>query len=216
MSRRQEKFRVVSVNDPAIDTERMTVAEMRAYYESRDEKLIAPFIKAGQQPLWYHVREIPRRLMKQVDAVDVASFRAERAFLAGVTAIEGLPQPDGASLSVLALSRDGNDMIREETLDEHGIAWGAVSEIGLLCWDHSFLAQRTARTYRLPLTSLEALSARAFRSAASSPSSPAPNSESTSQAASDNPPEPATHNSASASDAPTAATATQTPSQAGA
>jgi hypothetical protein len=216
MSKRQSNFRVLSINDPAIDTARMTQQQIRDYFETRDEAKIAPFLKSDARPMWFHVREIPRRLMKQVAAVELAAFRNERAFLAGVTAIENLPQGDGFMPGPFAPARDQNDMLPEEVLEQREIPFGITDEIGLLCWDHSFLAGRTARTYRVPLTSLETLSARAFLSAASSPSSPAPSNSGTSSAASEASGEtgPRPPSSGAGSGSPTDADAAATPSQA--
>lgn len=208
MSKRQQTFRVVSVNDEAIDTESMTSAQMVAYFETRDEKLITPHIKPGSKPRWFHVREIPRRLTAgYVAAVSVDSVRCERAFHAGVTAIDDGDAP-------ITLTRK-NDVLQDETLDELGISWGELEEVGLIAWDHSFLVRKTVRSYRLPPTSLEALSRRPFKgspNAASSPSSPATSSDSASSAASS---EGAVEASSSAQDGddcakPTDATATET------
>ncbi len=216
MSKRLSNFRVVSINDPAIETERMTMVQMREYFETRDETKITPFIKPGAHPIWFHIREIPRRMMKQVAAVELDSYRKERAFLAGVVAVANLPQDDGAPLPMLEPPRDKGDMIAEEFLDERGLDYGTTDEIGLLCWDHSFLARKTGRTYRLPPTSLEALALRAFLSAGSSPSSAVPSSSNTSSVAHEEPSEtaPKPSSSGASSASPTDATAMETPLQA--
>lgn len=180
MSNRLSNFRVVSVHDPAIDTERMTVVQMREYFETRDEAKITPFLKPGSHPVWFHIREIPRRMMRQVAAVDVDSYRKERAFLAGVEAVANLPGERGEPIPLYQPTRDSGDFIAEAFLDDRGLDYGTIDEIGLVCWDHSFLARKTARTYRVPLTSADALGMRAYLSAASNPSSRAPSSSATS------------------------------------
>ena len=201
MSKRQERFRVVSVNDPAIETERMTVAEMTAYYVNRDEALIRPFIKPGSQPTWFMVGEIKRRLWASYvlkTAQDDTALRHERAFLAGVDSIENLPQEDAQPISLFEPERSGG-IIREEVLERYGLDACTVEEIGSICLEHGFLARRTRRTYRLPPMCLEYLSQRVFRHVASSPSSPAPSSSSTSSATSETPSETAPQPSGSES-----------------
>lgn len=177
MSKRQERFRVVSVHDEAIDTARMTAGEMATYIDARDEKLIAPFIKPGAQPMWFHVGEIQRRLWSPfVNAVDVDSVRFERAFMAGISMVENVPQDDGPVLPTwVPDDRSKLGAMSDKSLERFDP--GVVDEIGCVVWDHSFLARKTARSYRLPHTSRVALSARDFRRAESSPSSQATSSD---------------------------------------
>lgn len=216
MSFRAATFRVVSVMDPAIDTDRMTQADMIAYYEKRDEKLIAPFIKPGEKPVWYHVREVPRRLWSSYVAADPSpTVRNERCFLAGVTKVENLPQDDGGTLPAFELTKLGGfDVIAEDQLVRFSPQ--EVDEIGAVIWTHSFLARKTARIYQVPPTSREVLSMRAFLPAASSPSTPAPSNSAPSsaepKAQGETGPTPSSSGASSA--AATAATATETPSQA--
>lgn len=163
MSMKQEQFRIVSVNDPAIDTERMPLETMVKYIETRDEKLVLPFIRPGGQPTWFHIREIPRRLMTRFvqSAAAVESMRNEHAFRAGVLTVENLHQEDGPVRSSWKAPRTEDDVIPEDVLEQR-FSPSEVDEVGAVVWNHSFLARRMRRTYRLPHTSREALSVRDF------------------------------------------------------
>lgn len=215
MSMKEERFRIVSVNDPAIDTERMPIETMLKYIETRDEKLIAPFMRAGEQPTWFHIREIPRRLMTRFvqSASAVPSMRNEHAFRAGVTVVENVHQDDGPFLTSWELPRTNDDVVTEETLEQR-FSPSEVDEIGAVIWNHSFLARRMRRTYQLPHTSREVLSGRAFLPADANPSLPATSSAEASPAPSPAPEKTETASSASAdsSASPTAATAAETQS----
>jgi len=215
VSYRKETFRVVSVLDPAIDTERMTQAQMKEYFETRDEAKIAPFIKPGAKPTWFHIREIPRRLCSGfVGTPDAHFVRNERAFMAAVTRIQNLHQEDGSVMAEFEPSRQ-HDVIPEEVLEERGISEAEIQEVGAVAWTHSFLARRMRRSYPVPLICLEVLAARDFLPAESSPSSQATSSGEASSASQAALSETAntTAPSADSSASPTAATATATPSE---
>lgn len=215
MSMKQERFRIVSVNDPAIDTERMPIETMLKYIETRDEKLILPFVRPGGQPTWFHIREIPRRLMTRFvqSASAVPSMRNEHAFRAGVSLVENLHQDDGPFLVSWEPPKTSDDVIDEDALEQR-FSPAEVEEVGAVIWNHSFLARRMRRTYQLPHSSREILSGRDFRSAAASPSLQATSSDAASPAASPALAETATASTASAcnSASPTAATATESAS----
>lgn len=178
MSMKQEQFRIVSVLDPAIDTENMPMETMQRYIETRDEKLITPYIRPGGLPTWFHIREIPRRLMTRFvqSAAGVESMRNDHAFRAGVVLVENVHQEDGPHLVSWKPPRTKDDVLPEDVVEQR-FSPAEVDEVGCVIWHHSFLARKMRRTFPLPHTSLEALSARVFLRVAASPSLPATSSD---------------------------------------
>ncbi len=139
---REEKFRVVSATDPAIDKERMPWATMQKYWATRDFALVEPYLKAvvgKDAPIVYHVRPIPNELFESwVDVVDIDSWRWKRAFMAGVELVENLPQRDGTSTSWTRSS--GSQHMTEEEAGRFPAE--ARKEIGRVIYEHSFLDPR--------------------------------------------------------------------------
>lgn len=165
---------VVSVNDDALDTERMTHAEMRRYVEARDYDLVKDRIKPGRRLQQYHTREVTRRMLTRfVLEVPDEAERFERAFMCGVVEVKNVLQRDGSILPAWKPStKDGN--VSEEDLERFPET--DVMEVGSVILQRSFLAPRTVRAYQLPLTCQHALAQREFRLADATPPSPAPSS----------------------------------------
>lgn len=218
MSMRQQKFRIVVGADTAIDHEAMTIAQMREYLDSRDEQKIAPFIKAGSKPTWFHIREIAHDQWDEIDEARSEGQRYMLCFQAGVIRVENLVQEDGPVLTNWEPSRehssDSHAPMSEKNLTR--FSRYEVQEVGRAVYQHSFLASRMRRSYLPPLSCLEVLGALVFRRADVSPSSPATSSDAASPAEeSQAPGETAIPNGspASGSGAPMVATATGTPFQ---
>ncbi len=140
---REEKFKVVSVKDPAIDKGRMPWATMKQYWETREFSIIEPYFKAGESPVIYHIAAVTNSLFDTfVDLVDYEAIKLKRAFLAGVVMVENLQQRDGTVTSWVSSKPDPNKpgMTEEESWrfpPEHR------AEIGRVVYEHSFLDPRT-------------------------------------------------------------------------
>jgi hypothetical protein len=207
----EKPFVVVSVLDPAIDTESMPIEDMIKYYESRDTALLK--FKPGRQPQRYHLREVKQSVWESwVMASELESVRHLRAFMCSVIRVDNILQRDGSILSAPwepsnreAASMLDGDVERFSASDR--------AEIGAVAFARSFLAPRTVKTYPLPPTLRPSLAAREFLRADATPPSPAPSSgEASSSAAAAATPPPAStagtrSSSASATVDPTAATA---------
>jgi len=210
-------MRVVSVNDPAIDTESMTAAEMWKYIAERDFNLISKHFRAGQQPTIFHIDEVSRVLWEDyVDASPNDAVRRKRCFLAGVRSVENLYQRDGRFIASWEPPTNSDGVMKPEALERFSPA--EVAEIGEVIRLHSFLAPRMRRSYALPDTCLEALttSGRMYRRADANQSSPESSSvEASSQSAGSPETTAQTEPTSSGSDvrsaSPTDATATATP-----
>jgi hypothetical protein len=177
---RAEKFAVVSVLDPAIDTERMPAKSMAEYITTRDLKHVDPYLKPGELPTIYHVRAVPHSLWEQyVMAVDNQAERYRRCFMAGVERVQNIYQDDGPRIESWQPGKPG-ELMPEEMCVRFSPA--EREEIGSVVWSHSFLPRRTAANFRLPPSSHAALIERTFRPAAANPSSPASDSEKASSA----------------------------------
>ena len=184
---RQERFSVVSVLDPAIDTERMTASAMREYLESRDMRKLEPFLKPGSKPTRYHVREVPHELWETfVMGGGSESERYRRAFMCGVERIDELYQNDGTTIANWTPSTDALGVMRPEAVVR--VSAQEREEIGAVVWYHSFLARRIEGCFRLPPSSRDLLIERPFRHAAASPNSPVLSSAAASSQAASVPP----------------------------
>jgi hypothetical protein len=167
---REERIKVVSVLDPAVDTESMSVTEMADYLKTRDFKKLK--FKQGVKPTVYHLKEAARPLwVSWVMAVDGDAERAARCFQACVERVENLYQRDGVCLP--DWKPNGYPM-PDESLERFSL--NDILEIGQVAWDHSYLPARIEPSYRLPPTSHTCLIRRDFRLADASPSQPAASS----------------------------------------
>ena len=208
----EDTFRVVSVLDPGIDTERMTMKELRAYSDSRDIAKIEPFYKPGSLVTEYLCREVPHALWERfVMADDSQAAQFRRAFQAGIVSAKNLPQRDGTFVPSWSPPRI-NDVATDESMERFSAS--DRTEIGLVIWQRSFLAPRTAPTYPLPDSVVVCLGARGFRRAEPSPSTPATSSdEASSRSAATQAAQPETDkrgdNCAETSASPTDASATE-------
>lgn len=165
---------VISVNDDAIDTEAMSVAEMLAYAKTRDVGKLR--FKQNARPTRYHVREVPHALMESwVLAASGEAEQCRRAFLAAVVQVDNLPQRDGTTLP----SWTPPGMPTADSMpDAEAVRFSAAdrTEIGMVALERSFLAPRIVRAYHLPPSSVRLLELREFRRVDASPASPAPSS----------------------------------------
>lgn len=210
MSSDEKPFVVVSVLDPAIDTEQMTTAEMVEYARDRDIKRLK--FKPGRQPTRYHLREIRHSVWETyVTATDDESVRYRRAFLCAVLKVENLLQRDGGILPEYQHA----SVPREPALPESEAERyqpRVREEIGMVAFTRSFLGWGTEPVYRVPHTLVPYLEARTYRRAGATPDEQAPSSSAASPASA---PSLATHDatpsaaseSGSSCATPTAATA---------
>lgn len=153
---RQESFATISVIDPAIDHARISRTApdvLIKYARCRDLKLLDPYIKPGQRPTIYHVKEVPHSrwesYVKELGDSNIAE-QYRRALLAGLVRIENLYQRDGTYLPKWDPTRE-DGLIPEESLVR--IAPQQREEIGAVIWYHSFLDPRINDFCRLPRTS---------------------------------------------------------------
>lgn len=174
---REEKFKVVSATDPAIDKGRMPWETMKRYWETREFSLVEPYFKPGEQPIIYHVRAVTNALFDNyVDWVDYDSVKHKRAFCAGVELVENLPQRDGSFTSWSSSkppSPNTPGMTEEEAArfpPEHR------TEIGRVIYAHCFLDPRKPLSLPPPPMSEQYLRATDFLGAAESQSTAVPNS----------------------------------------
>lgn len=173
---REDRIRVVSVLDPAIDRDVMTVADMNEYVRTRDFSKLR-FVP-GVEPQVYHIREIPHGLWERyVKSASTLSDeeRWRRAFLCGVTRVENLYQRDGTTIPDWdpPKAAPGLDVMADAALERF---WPAErEEIGALVLHHSFLHPRIAPSYPLPPMCLARLEELRFRRADASPSLPVQN-----------------------------------------
>jgi hypothetical protein len=173
---RAEKLQLVSVLDPAIDTERMGFRDdMVSYFEKRDFSKLVPFIKPGAKPTVFFVREIPHALWDWVDAAEGENARSVRAFRCGVYRVENIAQGDGTYLpDYEPTGKLGGAVIVSEEEMSARFSREECVEIGSVVYQHSFLARRIDLSYQLPASCLAQLLPLPFRSAAANPSGAAP------------------------------------------
>lgn len=166
---RKERFVAISTLDPALDTERMTWDDLGAYTRTRDPGKILPFVKPGEFPTTYHLRECPSVLWSWVMAAgDNDAERCERAFRACVERVDNLYQRDGARLDSWAPTTT-NGTPRPMGDDEIArFPRSHIAEIGMVAFEHSFLERRIEGCFRLPALLVEQLVRRTFRPAESS------------------------------------------------
>src|SRR3990172_885192 len=169
---REERFRVVSVLDPAIDTAAMLVKQMIEYQEKRYYPLIQRFFKPGEKPTVFHVREIPRALWSHVQAAGDKSEVWKRAFRCGVEKVEDVYNKDGVTTpewKPVGVRLADKTVMTDEEFEEH-FAPHEWEEIGAVIHTHSFLHRRIAVRYPLLSSCLELLGHRPFLPADPSPS----------------------------------------------
>lgn len=161
---RSERFKVVSVLDPALD---LTVAEAVKYHHERNFDTLR--FLPGEKPTVFHVREVPHGLWESfVGACNTERERFYRAFAAGVERVENLVQTDGVALPTWAPSQRLprlKDVVIMSDEECHLFSPAEREEIGSVVYQHSFLHRKIAVDYRLPASLEELLPRRQFRHA---------------------------------------------------
>lgn len=176
---KEENKVLVSVLDPAIDTESMTMDDMSGYAESRD--LARLKFKPGVPVTRYHTREIRHDVMESyVMAAPTDAEKYRRAFLCGVVRVENIVQRDGSIITDWTPPSVGKLPAMPDSEAERFSA-AERQEIGLCIFDRSFLAPRTVPGFRLPHTLLRYLAERAYRPVDASQASQAPSKGEASQ-----------------------------------
>lgn len=211
MSTDERPFVVVSVLDPAIDTENMTREEMLAYARDRDIKRLK--FKPGKQPTRYYLREIRHSAWEPyVTATEDESVRYRRAFLAALLKVDNLMQRDGSILpewQPAGLPRA--DWLPDAEAERFQPR--VREEIGMVAFTRSFLGWGIEPSYLVPDSLVRFWAARTFRPADATRSEQAPSSAEASRERADSTLTFAATASvasgfASSSETPTAATAT--------
>lgn len=172
----QEETKVfVSVLDPAINTESMTITDMSGYAESRD--LTRLKFKPGVPVTRYHTREIRHDVMESyVMAAPTEPERYRRAFLCGVVRVENIVQRDGSVITDWTPPSLGKFPAMPDSEGERFSA-AERQEIGLCIFDRSFLAPRTVPGFRLPPMLPRFLAEREYRPADANRASQAQSSD---------------------------------------
>lgn len=164
---RQERFKVISVDDEAIDTESMPFDVMADYSKTRDIKLLMPYIRPGMQPVVFHVKAVPHAMWESfvMSGGQHEDVRFRRAFICGVELVENIPSEDGR---LLTLKPEHNVPGVGATWTEDEInkrfAPSEVLEIGSVVFHHSFLPRRKSLIWELPSLCAAQLVNRKFRS----------------------------------------------------
>ncbi len=165
---RAEKFKTVSVLDPAIDHESMLVSEMSEFLKTRDFPIVSKYFKPGQKPTVFNIREVPHGLWDSYVMAGTTSDsdRFRNAFQCGVEKVENLYQSDGTMLPSWAPSQRAGDQVILST-KEADIYFSPEEreEIGSVIFKHSFLSKRIAALFVLPSLCLERLDQHRFRRA---------------------------------------------------
>jgi hypothetical protein len=165
---RDQKFRAVSIVDPALN---ISVPEAFEYVKTRDFKSLK--FQPGEKPTVYHVTEVPHGMWEEyVAATDNVHERYRRAFQCGVERVENLVQPDGVAIPSWTPSTRHQRLNVLYISDEECQLFSPYEreEIGSVVYQHSFLARRIKLSYLLPPSLEELFRVRTFRPVASSPS----------------------------------------------
>ncbi len=215
----EKPFVVVSVLDPAIDTESMRFEDMLKYRDKRDISLLK--FKPGCQPQRYYLREVRDRVWEpwvaaagyDEDTGRPTPLACLRAFMCAVTRVDNILQRDGSILPGAWSPAGLPDAPSMLDADVERFSKSDRAEIGAIAFARSFLAPRTVETYPLSPTLRRAMVEREYLPADATPPSPALSNDaaSSAQAAAAAPlsesTAPTRSNSASATVDPTAATA---------
>lgn len=166
---RPERFKVISVDDEAIDTESMSSDVMIEYVKKRDINLLTRYIKPGSRPTVYHVKAVPHSMWQSfvMAGGDHDDIRCRRAFMCGVEEVEGLISNDGTQVNLKPEHHNaqaGGKAFTDEEVNKR-FAPSEVLEIGAVIFRHSFLPLRKSVTWHLPSLCAERLGLRLFRSA---------------------------------------------------
>ena len=168
---RAEHFKAVSVLDPGLDTERMPLGTMIAYFNARDIATVEPYMPAGKCVV-FHCREVPHSLWSLIENAGTDEARNRVAFMCGVTRVDGLVQDDGVVLpSWSPMGKSGDVAVMTEAEINGRFSPSEWQEIGAVIYKASFFPRRMALTYQLPSLCREALAHRLFLSAEPSPTS---------------------------------------------
>lgn len=165
---RDQKFRAVSVLDPALN---LSIPETLTYVQSRDFGTLK--FHPGEKPTVYHVTEVPHGLWEEyVAATDNVHERYRRAFQCGVERVENLVQPDGVAIPSWTPSTRHPRLGCVVMSDEESWLFPPHEreEIGAVVYQHSFLARRIKLSFQLPPSLADLLPLRTYRPAESSPS----------------------------------------------
>ena len=197
MGMRAERFRVISVLDPALDTEhQLTVEQSLEYARTRDFTLVDGKWVPGEEPTIFHVREIPNKKMETYvmavggDDKSSEALRFMRAFECGVYAVDNLVGDDGVKLPRWEPANRRNGQATMTGDECYRFSANERLEIGSVVYAHSFLHRKIAAYYQLPSSVLEHWAQRAYLPAAPSQTTASvPSNEKPSHAAEEAAPE---------------------------
>ncbi len=174
-------FPVILTVDPAIDTEAMgSVDPLVEYAQKRDLAQIGAYLRPDVKPMVFHIRRCARSQVAHIQAGTSAFDRQQRAFACCVAEVENFVTPDGAVVdkwrpaSANPTKPEAPILLTSDELDM--FSPNEIAEIGAVAETRSFLAQRYAPRFVLPLGLQDTLMGRSYHRAAPSPA-PASNSE---------------------------------------
>jgi hypothetical protein len=171
---RPERFKVISVDDEAIDTESMPSEVMIEYIRKRDINLITRYIKPGMKPTIYHVKAVPHSMWQSfvMAGGDHDDVRCRRAFMCGVEEVENLVTKDGSTITLRPEHKNaaaGGNAFTEAEINDRFFP-DELLEIGSVIFRHSFLHPKKSVTWLLPSLCAERLGLRRFLSVVANPS----------------------------------------------
>lgn len=149
---REEKLRIISVFDPAIDHARVPDAVWPQYNMTRNVALLEPYVIPGKRPTYYHIKEIPRGVYFRYvsDAPSGSALEAMRAFMVAVTMVENLEQAGGDYINWEPPRDSGYETMREDSLDR--LRPLEIHDIGEVAKQHSDFRLSTEGSFHLGLS----------------------------------------------------------------
>lgn len=173
---RDEKLRVISILDPAIDKSTPDKV-LTEYVATRDFKVIAPHIIPGQKPTVFVLREIAADTYASYVGEEWGKGTARRALKAALMSVEQLRQRNGITLDVVDTAPQ-NGLVTDQFFDERLNHYGSIllGEIGRVAWEHSGFPRWIESCFAAPDSCLELLGVYRYRSAVASQNTPASSS----------------------------------------
>lgn len=151
-----ELFKVISLRDSAVDWPGMLAAggpdAIREYWETRKFELVQPFIRPGEQPTIYLLREVPNDLADdyvlgaEPDDRDMRMYR--RAFKAGLMRVRNLRTRDGVVLPEFEPARDRQGVMQDRECARFGQLQRL--EMGSVALQIGFFPPGTEPIFQLP------------------------------------------------------------------
>ena len=147
-----ESIHVISVIDPAFDSERAGPERLFEYLQKRDFDIVKGFSRPGQMMTVYHLRRIPRNLfLHHVMSGATEHLRFVEAFRCSVVHVDNLYTDDGARVSWEPTGQLG-DLTVVSVAEMERFDPATILEVGSVAWYDSFLPRRIERRFAVPPT----------------------------------------------------------------